>query len=162
MRRPTPSFGVTGALARIATIDLTRVMAKVRKEENWSAADAAHAEQRYRRFLAMRLMKPAFHLVPARDIDKVWHQHILHTMQYAKDCNNIFGAFVHHRPGSTDTADLAHLRESFDKTKALYAECFGEDYVYTWLNILLRAAAAEPPRQLARAVPRAAGAEGTP
>jgi hypothetical protein len=30
--------------------------------------------------------------------DMVWHSHILHTRQYAEDCEKLFGRFLHHTP----------------------------------------------------------------
>ena len=34
--------------------------------------------------------------VPTIDIDLFWHQHILDTRAYAKDCQKVFGQFLHH------------------------------------------------------------------
>ena len=76
--------------------------------------------------------------MPALDIDKVWHQHILHTRDYARDCQRIFGAFLHHAPGTDDDEDTQEsMRANFEKTQARYAELFGEAYVDTWLTYLL-------------------------
>jgi hypothetical protein len=130
---------VTQAMAAVETIDLTNVMRKLRTEEGWDEAQAATAAMRYRRFLCMRYLGATFDLVPARDIDKVWHQHILHTRDYAEDCRRVFGDFVHHAPGKEDSETmLEHTRSNFEKTQARYAELFGEDYVETWLTYFLK------------------------
>lgn len=34
----------------------------------------------------------------SRRIDMIWHQHILHTREYEKFCESVFGHFVHHLP----------------------------------------------------------------
>jgi hypothetical protein len=133
----TPHNRTADALDRVAVIDLKRVMQKLRKDEGWSEAEAGMAESRYRRFLAMRLLNPDFHLVPARDIDKVWHQHILHTKFYFRDCETVFGHYLHHNPGSTDTVEEEHLHESFEKTRDFYVSLFDEPYVDTWLTFML-------------------------
>jgi hypothetical protein len=86
----------------------------------------------------MRYIGVDFHLVPAKDIDEMWHQHILHTLKYAQDCERVFGRFVHHSPGIDDSAEMVdHVRANFRKTEALYKELFGEDYVGGWLSYFL-------------------------
>jgi hypothetical protein len=134
-----PTGDVAKAMSVMATIDLTSVMRKLRHDEGWTEAEAATAGQRYRRFLCMRFLDPELELVPARDIDKVWHQHILHTHDYARDCQRVFGAFLHHEPGAPDDAPVQErLRADLARTQARYAELFGEEYVATWLTYLLR------------------------
>jgi len=86
----------------------------------------------------MRYLEADFHLVPTRDIDKVWHQHILHTREYARDCDRVFGAFVHHAPGAEDSTEMKeHMRLNFEKTQAFYVDLFGEEYVEGWLSYFL-------------------------
>ena len=119
------------------TIDLANVMRKVRQDEGWNEAQAVTAARRYRRFLCMRYLDASLDLVPAFDIDKVWHQHILHTRDYANDCQRLFGAFLHHAPASGDEAEQASMGFGFEKTQARYAELFGEEYVETWLSYFL-------------------------
>lgn len=39
------------------------------------------------------------HLVPSsKAMDDFWHEHILDTKLYAKDCDRILGFFLHHQP----------------------------------------------------------------
>lgn len=35
---------------------------------------------------------------PPPILDNYWHEHILHTKDYASDCERVFGLFVHHNP----------------------------------------------------------------
>ncbi|AEV39339.1 hypothetical protein PSE_4837 [Pseudovibrio sp. FO-BEG1] len=35
---------------------------------------------------------------PSKAVDIVWHTHILFTEKYFKDCDEIFGHYLHHRP----------------------------------------------------------------
>ena len=135
---PVPASDVAAAMAVMQTIDLTAVMGKLRRTEGWSEAQAATAAMRYRRFLCMHYLDAPFDPVPALDVDKVWHQHILHTRDYASDCQRVFGAFLHHAPGSEDSeAAQGHVRANAAKTQARYAELFGEEYVETWLSYFL-------------------------
>jgi hypothetical protein len=51
----------------------------------------------------------------------------------------VFGSFLHHAPGGNDgEATQALLTTNFEKTRARYAELFGEEYVETWLTYFLR------------------------
>src|SRR5215471_9906423 len=103
MDSAAPADDATRAMAAVAAIDLGNIMRKLRQEQGLDEDEAATAESRYRRFLCMYLLGTDFDLVPARDIDKVWHQHILHTRAYASDCQRVFGAFMHHSPGEDDS-----------------------------------------------------------
>jgi hypothetical protein len=134
----SPASDVAAAMAVIQTIDLTGVMRKLRHKEDWTEAQATTAAMRYRRFLCMHYLDRQLHIAAASDIDKVWHQHILHTREYADDCQRVFGAFLHHGAGSEDSeAAQEHLRINVEKTRARYAELFGEEYVETWLSYFL-------------------------
>jgi hypothetical protein len=135
--RTAATSDVAAAMALIQTIDLANVTRKLRQNEGWTEAQAATAVLRYRRFLCMRYLDPDLMVVPARDIDKVWHQHVLHTRAYAADCERIFGSFLHHAPGSGDSEEQKELQADFEKTEARYAELFGEAYVDTWLTYFL-------------------------
>ncbi len=50
------------------------------------------------RFLA--LTDNGVKLSPPARIDLGWHNFPLHTRQYARFCEEAFGAFIHHEPGS--------------------------------------------------------------
>lgn len=56
----------------------------------------------YREFLAGAAKAPAGavpgSIRPSRDIDALWHQHILNTESYISDCMSWFGHVVHHVP----------------------------------------------------------------
>jgi len=74
-------------------------------------------------------MFPAQSLVPSKDIDAFWHQHILDTKKYAEDCDMIFGYFLHHFPyfGIRGEDDARSLKEAFADTKKLFLDYFGID-----------------------------------
>lgn len=38
------------------------------------------------------------HLQPTHVVDIFWHTHILFTRKYFKDCEAIFGQYLHHEP----------------------------------------------------------------
>ncbi|MCL6485635.1 MAG: hypothetical protein I4O49_15950, partial [Janthinobacterium lividum] len=74
---------------------------------------------------------PQEETAPLMDVDTFWHYHILDTLKYAADCDQVFGYFLHHFPyiglrGEDDEA--AHQRVG-ERMKQLYEQTFGEDYI---------------------------------
>lgn len=85
-------------LAVLPTFDLSRVIARVAKEHpEWSAERLERAESDYRTYLLKCKVNPGKN-VPTKDVDEVFHAHILHTKQYHGDCSNYFGYYLHHEP----------------------------------------------------------------
>jgi hypothetical protein len=52
----------------------------------------------YRKFLLDVAKNTNKEIVPSKNADVIWHQHILFTQKYAEDCEKIFGTFIHHCP----------------------------------------------------------------
>jgi hypothetical protein len=67
-------------------------------------------------------------IAPTKDVDKFWHGHILDTLKYAEDCQNVFGYFLHHFPyfGMRGEEDAANLRAASANMHAIYEREFGE------------------------------------
>jgi hypothetical protein len=103
------------------------------KEEGkgWSIEVCEDVEIEYKRFLALKRKYPENDIVPHRNIDTFWHQHILDTQKYQDDCTNVFGYFVHHFPyfGMNGVADAQNLSDSFEETKKLYKKHFRIAYI---------------------------------
>ncbi|MGQ0551820.1 MAG: glycine-rich domain-containing protein [Planctomycetota bacterium] len=124
---------VDAVLELLRSLDLSMVKQKLMDEEEgqgWTRQMTDIAEQRYHRYLCMLYMDPNGSIVPTSDIDLFWHQHILDTRAYARDCERVFGYFVHHFPyfGMRSEEDAKDLAASFEKTKVFYRHLFGEDY----------------------------------
>src|SRR3954471_4348768 len=82
-------------------LDLSNVRMKLADPEEghgFAASELDLREQEYRRFLALHLAYPEMDVVPCKLVDGIWHQHILDTNAYARDCEAIFGRFLHHFP----------------------------------------------------------------
>ena len=86
------------------------------------------AEKEYRRYLTLKKLYPKEALVPNKILDEFWHAHILDTVAYHEDCNNVFGYYLHHFPyfGIYGEDDYNNLISEFNKTKKLYELHFGE------------------------------------
>jgi len=116
---------------KIARIDLTMVGKKLMDPEEgpgWTAEKLAMVEIQYRRFLFLTITTAD--AVPTKDVDAMWHQHILDTRAYARDCQTAFGFFLHHFPylGMRGPADQALLMTKFQATAATYEQTYGEPY----------------------------------
>ena len=115
---------------RILALDLEPILfSLVEKEEGpqWSLERALHAEKWYRRFLFLACKYPNKVVVPSKEIDEVWHTHILDTCKYMSDCDEIFGQYIHHYPylGQRGASDALYLKESFQETLLLFQKHFG-------------------------------------
>ena len=118
----------------IADLNLDAIKVKLMHRESgegWSLEKANAVEFEYRRFLILMKQFPQEETAPLMDVDTFWHYHILDTLKYAADCEQIFGYFLHHFPyiglrGEDDEA--AHQRVG-ERMKQLYEQTFGEDYI---------------------------------
>ena len=73
---------------------LGRIADVAAKRHGWSPDRVQNAENEYRKFLYLLMLRPEEMLVPWHDdLDLFWHEHILHTEQYAVDCRHLFGRF---------------------------------------------------------------------
>lgn len=118
--------------SKIWGLDLEPIMVKLmdpEEGEGWSLEVVTDAVERYRRFLFLSVTEPVS-IVPTKNIDKVWHAHILDTSKYREDCANTFGFFLDHFPyfGMRSPEDRADLNRSFEHTTQLYTQHFGEAY----------------------------------
>lgn len=93
----------------------------------WERSDALHCLNFYKNFLKLSKKHRSEGLVPTREIDEFWHNHILYTKRYFEDCLQIFGHYLHHRPAMPDE-NKQELITGYLKTKELYLEEFGEPY----------------------------------
>lgn len=85
----------------IFDLDLDPIKVKLMHAESgegWAREQADVVEAEYRRFLVLMKTYPDEQVAPLADVDTFWHYHILDTLKYAEDCENIFGYFLHHFP----------------------------------------------------------------
>src|SRR5882762_1037407 len=118
-------------IAAIQALDLDPIKVKLMgtdEGEGWSLQYVNQTETEYKRFLTLSVKYPQETIAPSKDVDKFWHGHILDTMKYAEDCQNVFGYFLHHFPyfGMRGEEDAANLTEAGRTTNCLYEKEFGE------------------------------------
>lgn len=106
----------------IATADLTKIMKRVAKENpDWSKERLNKAEIGYRSYIAD--VNHDKSLSPSKDVDEVWHTHILHTVDYADFCQLHFGRFIHHVPDENGCHPGTSCTKSSSGNKAENIQC---------------------------------------
>lgn len=121
------------ALARTAALDLTAVAHKLQATDpaRWTDERVRDLQLAYRRFLAIHLVHDDSCFVPSAALDEFWHQHILFTEQYERDCRALFGRTLHHDPlfGLRDEAERQENAAGFARLGELWNFYFGEPLV---------------------------------
>ncbi len=121
----------------IPTMDLSSVIEQLKHQpqyRDWPHERMEVAVREYRRFLALCKAYSDVSLIPGRDVDSVWHRHILNTKKYASDCQEYFGYFLHHNPHSRIETGTKAPNQAWQTTLQLYEELFGEKPPAGWLN----------------------------
>jgi hypothetical protein len=125
------NLGAETALAqRVRGLDLGPIKYKlVLSEEgpHWPREKADRVESEYRKFLILCGEHKDLAIVPSKDVDVFWHNHILDTRKYAADCAELFGFFLHHFPyfGERGAEDRKNLKACYERTSILMQENFG-------------------------------------
>lgn len=93
----------TKVMQKIDALDLTIIRNRLCLSEDeggrdWTPDRAKEAEKWYKRFLKLHVVEPDQTILPTKDGDQMWHEHILDTRKYEQDCQYIFGYFLHHGP----------------------------------------------------------------
>jgi hypothetical protein len=117
----------------VRELDLDPIKIKLMHKESgegWTLDHANAVEAEYRRFLYLVKIFPHEAAAPLTDVDTFWHYHILDTMKYARDCETVFGYFLHHDPNvGLHEEDEPAIREQMgERTRKLYEGTFGEQY----------------------------------
>lgn len=78
-----------------ASPDLRKVVLRVKREHpEWSVDRLENAHKAYLDYFFGKNGRGR----PSKDVDEIWHAHVLHTKDYARDCHNFLGFFLHHVP----------------------------------------------------------------
>jgi hypothetical protein len=112
----------------IYTLDLDYLVHRMVNKHKWDLLASQESVRKYKNFLILHYLYPQTSLVPTSEIDEIWHNHILHTKNYTRDCNQIFGCYIHHNPSSGSQREREFLSDQYLKTMRLYEEKFEESY----------------------------------
>jgi hypothetical protein len=92
--------------------------------------ELARRVERYIKFLGLAGRHPGWAVAPTREIDEMWHLHMLHPVAYYQDCQRIAGGLLDHDGGFGKAPEEAPVLERvFRRTETLWAEAYGEPYV---------------------------------
>ncbi|MCF7513864.1 hypothetical protein L3V43_09565 [Pseudoalteromonas sp. L23] len=105
---------------RLNGLDLSQITHRLKIATGMTEADCLQAEVLYRQFLVLKSKYPDTPITPPQLADEVWHEHITDTLAYHNDCENLFGAFLHHIPDEDN-------QETWQKAVYLYQLEFGLD-----------------------------------
>jgi len=127
----------------IEALDLDPIKLKLmdlEEGQGWTSEYADGMELAYKRYLTLLVTHPEETIAPSKDVDKFWHGHILDTLKYAEDCQNVFGNFLHHFPyfGMRGEGDAKNLAAAARNMKRLYQQEFGsaQDNGAAWKGTL--------------------------
>lgn len=114
--------------SKVSDINLSYVENEVARQYG-SNSRALQAVNNYRRFLVLCCLYPEEEISPTTDVDAVWHIHICDTEAYAKDCETIFGKFLHHKPHKEicSLLSVATRERCLARTRELYILVWDED-----------------------------------
>lgn len=136
---------VQDVIVAIQALDLESVKLRVMDPElgeGWSREYADGIEVAYKNYLTMlvKYQDDAEDILLSKDVDEFWHTHILQTMKYADDCQNLFGNFLHHDPhiGERTPKDMEKRAALAEKTRLLYQQEFGNAQDAAWSGSAIR------------------------
>jgi len=99
------------------------------KPEGWNQECAINAIRKYEKFLALIAKYPGIPHAPTRDIDEIWHLHMLSPKAYLNDCNKLFGEILDHDGGfGKEPEEEVVLKATFNHTAMLWEKEYGEPY----------------------------------
>ncbi len=98
------------------------------KSGEWSLQRAEKAVENYKRYMAITKALGGIQLVPNGDIDEIWHMHILDTRAYMRDCDALFGEYLHHYPyfGMLGEENRNQWLNVQTESERLWSDLFGE------------------------------------
>jgi len=97
--------------------------------EGWTDEDSKKHIARYEKFLKLIQKYPRQRFAPTRNIDKMWHLHMLAPLNYQQDCKELFGGTLDHDGGfGAIESEKAALGEVFEATAEMWKLEYGEIY----------------------------------
>lgn len=98
--------------------------------KDWTEEKTRIAIERYRKFLGLVARDPRRPVAPTKDIDVIWHLHMLSPRAYYDDCQRLFGTILDHDGGfGTEAHEVPILKATFQDTADAWRALYGEPYV---------------------------------
>tara|TARA_Y100000310_G_scaffold180557_1_gene180466 strand:+ start:1056 stop:1457 length:402 start_codon:yes stop_codon:yes gene_type:complete len=97
------------------------------KECNWTEAQASDSVDRYEKLF--KLFGKGTSIVPTKEIDDVWHLHMLDPVSYYDSCMTYHGKLIGHNPAlESSEEEQSKLHSLFLATAKIWEEAYGEEY----------------------------------
>ena len=97
------------------------------KKYNWTEAQASDSVDRYEKLF--KLFGKGTSIVPTKEIDDVWHLHMLDPVSYSESCKAYHNKIVGHNPELEDSEEAkSKLHSLFLTTAKIWKEAYGEEY----------------------------------
>ncbi len=120
------------SIAAIFSWDFSRVKNLLTRDDKLDPAEADARIEEYRKYMAINATFNTSHPV-SKEVDDVWHAHVLDTVDYARFSERVFGRFLHHLPIFDEDGQkklvidyaaktLPHLKALFGSLSPLWAE----------------------------------------
>jgi hypothetical protein len=102
MSEASLSDSARARLDRLAAWPLAAASRRAQIRLGWTDSRRRSVELGYRRFLALIAADPDGQYGMAQgDVDELWHEHLLDTVDYQTMCRTVFGRMIHHCPISS-------------------------------------------------------------
>jgi len=117
-------------LALVDAEDFGPVIRKVREESTKQGGrlltrDTEAGVLALKQYYAVALLDPFNEHAVSDHVDPYWHAHILHTTQYTRFCERVFGQYIHHEPlDHADTKQVARVAELYRYTYGVFCRMF--------------------------------------
>lgn len=103
-----------GAPLQLPAFDLSYLPGQILKDHpEMTSKQVDDCIAQYLSYLALCKAYPDEPLMPSREADTAWHQHILNTRRYHADCMTYFGQYLHHNPRMPTTKTALRSRQLF-------------------------------------------------
>ena len=98
--------------------------------KDWTEEKTRRAIDRYTKFLQLVAQDPHRPVAPTREIDVIWHLHMLSPRAYYEDCQRLFGMILDHDGGfGIEAHEIPILKATFEDTARAWEALHGEPYV---------------------------------
>lgn len=95
---------------------------RVMKENLWDKIYTLRVIEEYKKFIELGSIQS---VAPSREIDQVWHAHLLYSKDYDKMCDRL-GFFFHHNPTPKELVKTIG-KDAYVETIKLYRKVFQYD-----------------------------------
>lgn len=100
--------------------DLFFIISFQNKHPEYSVAKIEMLVEEYKDFMFLAATSDE-ECTPSKEVDEIWHHHILHTKDYFDHwCGNVIGKVIHHNPEMPN--DTKDYQRQFEKTNKKLAE----------------------------------------